>query len=38
MYIGMLTTMITFSTTDVSRHILVLDISIFAKDNMDRRE
>jgi hypothetical protein len=29
---------ILFANIDVSRHILVIDTSVFAKSNMDRRE
>jgi hypothetical protein len=29
---------LSFANTNISRHILVLDIFIFAKDNMNRRE
>jgi hypothetical protein len=29
---------ILFTSIDVSRHILVIDTSVFAKSNMDRRE
>jgi hypothetical protein len=37
-YIYFLRPIILFANIDVSRHILVIDTSIFAKSNMGRRE
>jgi hypothetical protein len=37
-YVYSLRPILPFTNTDVSRHILVLDTSVFAKGNMGRRE